>query len=167
MSKQNGKGNIVDLYLNGMSVTNIARRKRINAVAVYKVLNSSGVNASSALENKRLVAVERVRCGEDPTEVAIDSGRSMQWLRRSCTDHGVVCNKKSSLPIERTICQILAALQNTPKKTLEEIGDEFALTRQRIHQILTEGRNIGMLFPGRPGHPENRPHCSTQQEVSS
>lgn len=160
MSKNNGKANIVELYQDGMSVTKIARRKRVSTFDVYRVLKSSGFSASSARADKRLDAAERVRNGELASEVLLDCGRSAQWLRSACHEHKVACHIGETATVSMSTFAILAALQNDPRKTLQAIADDHGLTRQRIGQILTEGRNSGMLFPGRPTHPGNRPHCS-------
>lgn len=163
MSEQNGRANIAELYQNGMYVTKISRRKGINPCKVYEVLKGAGINISSAIANRRLVAAERVRNGEDPKEVALDCRRSIFWIQSACADHDVDCRKEGGVfPIRVTTFHILAELQNTPRKVLQEIAQDHGLTRQRVGQILADGRKNGMLFPGRPNHPGNRPHCSMQ-----
>ena len=163
MSRDKLTSSIVDLYQNGVAVTKIAKRKRLRCSEVYKMLAECGMSASSIVADKRRNAAERVRGGEHAEAVALDCGRSMFWLRLACADHGVVCSMQSvAVPVRLKTFRVLAELQNSPKKTLEAIGNDRGVTRQRIGQILTEARTNGMLFPGRIFGPEKRPHCSIE-----
>ena len=86
---------------------------------------------------------------------------SLQDVYRVLNSSGIRGQNRCTIPI--LAFTLLAALQNSPEKTLKEIADEHGVARQRIGQVLTVARNSGMRFPGRPSHPEKRPHCSTQQ----
>ena len=145
----NGKLNsILALYQDGMCVTKIARRKRIAPQKVSEILHRSGFDVSSAVANKRRAAAEEVRDGRSLSSVALESGRSISWLRAACNEHGIEL-PSATLGLKPSSYKILAALQRNPDASLRSIAQDFDITFQRVQQILAAARENEMVFPGR------------------
>lgn len=133
----------------------------------HDVVCSPGARATVHVKTFAILATLQNSPDKTQEEIARDFGISCTRVSEIFTkarNNGILFSISRDYNRHWPECfQVLATLQNCPEKTLAAIGDGHNLAGQRIHQILTAGRNSGMLFPGRRHHSENRPHCSTQQ----
>jgi len=99
--------------------------------------------------------------GRSPAEVAQQFGKTINWVRLACKQHGVPVPSTKTTRLGLSSYQIIAALCNSTD-TLSSIANSLSLTEQTISGVFRKCQEAGIpVHPRTAGRPklEGEPKC--------